>query len=54
MSHIGIARDLFAVLNLNGEQVAMNKPSVDARGNKQPAPIQIEVKILMHVHVMLE
>jgi phenylalanyl-tRNA synthetase beta chain len=45
MSHIGVARDLFAVLNLNGEEVAMNKPSVDAfEATNSQLPIQIEVK----------
>ena len=45
MSHIGVARDLFAALTLNGEEVAMNKPSVGAfEVTNNQLPIQIEVK----------
>lgn len=45
MSHLGVARDLMTVLNLKGENIAVERPSVEAfKVDNMDLPIAIEVK----------
>ncbi|MBF90638.1 MAG: phenylalanine--tRNA ligase subunit beta [Flavobacteriales bacterium] len=45
MSHLGVARDLMTVLKLKGENISINRPSVeDFKTDNNNLPIDIEVK----------
>ena len=45
MSHLGVARDLMTVLKLKGENISVNRPSVeDFKTDNNNLPIEIEVK----------
>ena len=45
MSHLGVARDLMTVLKLKGENISVNRPSVENfKTDNNNLPIEIEVK----------